>query len=172
LQRELRKLNDADLLHVRGLAPDATYQFKHALIRDAAYEALLKSRRKDLHRQVAQTIDQQFPALKEARPEVLARHWTEAGEIERAIPQWSTAAQVAQSGSAFKEALDSYQRALELVSLLPESSVRRRQELTLAESVLSILLLTKGIAATETVKASDRLVAMAEEASAYLRKSA
>ncbi len=63
LQRALRNLADAELLYVRGIAPEATYLFKHALIRDAAYEALLKSRRKDLHRLVARTIDEQFTAL-------------------------------------------------------------------------------------------------------------
>ena len=63
LQRALRKLTDAELLYVRGIAPEATYLFKHALIRDAAYEALLKSRRKELHRLVARTIDEQFTAL-------------------------------------------------------------------------------------------------------------
>ena len=57
---------DAELVYVRGIAPDATYQFKHALIRDAAYEALLKSRRRELHGQVARTINDQFPGLKEA----------------------------------------------------------------------------------------------------------
>ena len=82
LQQALSRLADAELLYVRGIAPDATYQFKHALIRDAAYEALLKSRRKELHLIVARTIDEKFPALKETHPEVLARHWTEAGEIE------------------------------------------------------------------------------------------
>src|SRR6266852_2084646 len=65
LQAALRKLADAELLYVRGIAPDATYQFKHALIRDAAYEALLKSRRKDLHLLVARTIEEKFPAVKE-----------------------------------------------------------------------------------------------------------
>src|SRR5215469_10011652 len=80
LQRELQKLADADLLYVRGLAPEATYQFKHALIRDTAYEALLKSRRKELHGQVARTIGDEFPVLKEAHPELVARHWTDAGE--------------------------------------------------------------------------------------------
>ena len=79
LQRALRILADTELLYVRGIAPESTYLFKHALIRDAAYEALLKSRRKDLHRLVACTIDEKFPAFKKARPEVLARHWTEAG---------------------------------------------------------------------------------------------
>ena len=80
LQEALRTLADADLLYVRGIAPEASYQFKHALIRDAAYEALLKSRRKELHGQVARTIDEKFPVLKETHPEVVARHWTEAGE--------------------------------------------------------------------------------------------
>jgi predicted ATPase len=80
LQDALHTLANADLLYVRGIAPEATYQFKHALIRDAAYEALLKSRRKELHRQVARMIDEKFPALKEMHPEFLARHWSEADE--------------------------------------------------------------------------------------------
>jgi predicted ATPase len=78
LQRALRNLADAELLYVRGIAPEATYLFKHALIRDAAYEALLKSRRKELHRLVGRCIDEQFSAIAKAHPEVLARHWTEA----------------------------------------------------------------------------------------------
>src|SRR6202023_359770 len=114
-KRNSRPLADAELLYVRGIAPDATYQFRHALIRDAAYEALLKSRRKDLHRLVAQTIDEKFTALKEAHPEVLARHWTEAGENEPAIAEWSTAAKAAEARYAFREASVSYQRALALL---------------------------------------------------------
>jgi predicted ATPase len=70
LQDALRRLTDAELIHVRGIAPEATYQFKHALIRDAAYEALLKSRRKELHLTVARIMDEKFPAFKEAHPEV------------------------------------------------------------------------------------------------------
>ena len=75
--------------------PRSHLSFKHALIRDAAYEALLKSRRKDLHRLVARTIDEKFTALKETHPEVLARHWTEAGETEPAIAEWSRAGKAA-----------------------------------------------------------------------------
>jgi predicted ATPase len=104
LQAALRKLADAELLYVRGIAPEATYQFKHALIRDAAYEALLKSRRKELHLIIARTIDEQFQVIKEIRPEVLARHWTEAGEIESAIAEWQKAAAQAMERSAFAEA--------------------------------------------------------------------
>jgi predicted ATPase len=91
LQGSLRKLADAELIYVRGIPPEASYTFKHALIRDAAYEALLRSRRKDLHRLVARTIDEKFPALKEAHPEGLSRHWTQAGESEPAIAAWSRA---------------------------------------------------------------------------------
>src|SRR5712671_6150623 len=109
LQAALRNLADIELLYVRGIAPDATYQFKHALIRDAAYEALLKSRRKELHLTVARTIDEKLPALKEAHPEMLARHWTEAGEIEFAIAEWTKAGKAAQARNAFREALESYQ---------------------------------------------------------------
>jgi predicted ATPase len=86
LESELRKLTDADLLYFRGLAPEATYQFKHALIRDAAYEALLKSRRKELHRLVARTIDEQFPDIKEAHPEVLARIGPKQVKLNRRSP--------------------------------------------------------------------------------------
>jgi predicted ATPase len=89
---------------VRGLAPDPTYQFKHALIRDAAHEALLKSRRKDLHLMVSRTIENKFPALKEAHPELLARHWTEAGETELGIAVWSRSGHAAESRNAFREA--------------------------------------------------------------------
>jgi class 3 adenylate cyclase len=124
LQAALRKLTDAELLYVRGIAPDATYQFKHALIWDAAYGALLKSRRKELHRSVAQTIEVKFPALKEAHPEVLPRHWTEADETEPAITEWSKAGKAAEARNAFKEASVSYQQALKLLNLLPESRAR------------------------------------------------
>jgi predicted ATPase len=121
LQEALRKLTDADLLYVRGIAPEATYQFKHALIRDAAYEALLKSRRKELHRQVARTINEKFPGLKEVHPAVVARHWSEAGEPAQAIAAWTRAGKVAESRHAFREAQQSYEQALALLSLLPDS---------------------------------------------------
>jgi class 3 adenylate cyclase len=110
LYAALLSLTDAELLYVRGMTPEATYQFKHALIRDAAYEALLKSRRKDLHRAVARAIDEQFPTVKDAHPEVLARHWTEAGEVEPAIVEWQRAGQTAETRNAFIEAREVFSR--------------------------------------------------------------
>jgi len=162
LQAALRSLADAELLYVRGIAPDATYQFKHALIRDAAYEALLKSRRKDLHLAVASNIDQKFPTLKEAHPELLARHWTEAGETELAIAAWSRSGHAAESRNAFREALESYQQALALLILLPESAERDNRELELRQSAYSMLAITRGYAAPETTEAIERAIPLAE----------
>ena len=145
LQSALRSATDAELVYVRGIAPEATYQFKHALIRDAAYEALLKSRRKELHGQVAHTIDEKFPVLKEAHPEVIARHWTEAGETAQAFAAWTYAGKVAESHLAFKEAHQSYEQALALLSLLPESAKRHLHELSLRRSIVQMLLITNAV---------------------------
>jgi class 3 adenylate cyclase/tetratricopeptide (TPR) repeat protein len=163
LQTALHRATEAELVYVRGIPPDAIYQFKHALIRDAAYEALLKSRRKELHRQVAQTINERFPALKESHPEVLARHWSEAGETESAIAEWSKAGRIAEARNAFKEALESYQRALALLNLLPESHERDTRELALTQSLVSMLSVTRGYVALETVNATTRATALAEK---------
>jgi predicted ATPase len=163
LQHALRSLTDAELVFARGIPPEATYQFKHALIRDAAYEALLKSRRRELHRLVAAKISQEFPALKETRPEVLARHWTEAGEIEPAIDEWSRAGSAAEARNAFKEALESYQQAVALCNQLMETDARYQGELALRQSVVRMLWVTKGYVAAEVVEATDRAAAVAQK---------
>jgi class 3 adenylate cyclase/tetratricopeptide (TPR) repeat protein len=164
LQRELRKLTDVDLLHARGLPPEATYRFKHALIRDAAYEALLKSRRKELHRLVARAIDEKFPDFQKSHPEVLARHWTEAAETERAISEWLRAATSAEASKALNEALESYQHALTLTLQLPPSPERQSRELELRQSIVWTLAVTRGWAAAETVEATEQAAMIAANA--------
>src|SRR6266849_5267517 len=163
-QGALRKLVDAELLYVRGIAPDATYRFKHALIRDAAYEALLKSRRKQLHRQVARTIDEKFGRLKEEHPELLARYWTEAGEAELAIAEWLRAGKAAEARNAFTEALETYQQALALLNLLSESPERDLRELELTQSVVRMLEATSGYSTPETIDARARATTLADKA--------
>jgi tetratricopeptide (TPR) repeat protein len=163
LQRDLRSLTDAELLYVRGIAPDAIYQFKHALIRDAAYEALLKSRRRDLHRLVASTITEKFPAFGEENPEILARHWTNAGEMVSAISSWQRAANMARSRSAFKEAAESYRQALSILSAVPESPDRDDQELRLTSAFAGVLQVIKGYTAPETSEANQRARLLAEK---------
>jgi tetratricopeptide (TPR) repeat protein len=162
LRTALTKLTDAELIYTRGFPPDATYQFKHALIRDMAYDALLKIRRRELHRLVANTIDKSFPALRE-EPEVLAHHWTEAGETELAITQWSKAGKAAEGRNAFQEAEQSYQRALTQLNLLPQSPERDGRELRLRFSLFWMLQVTRGWAAPETAAAVERAAMLAEK---------
>jgi hypothetical protein len=169
LQSALRSMTDAELVYVRGIAPEATYQFKHALIRDAAYEALLKSRRKELHGQVARTINDKFPGLKEGHPEVVARHWTEAGETAQAITEWTRAGKAAESHHAFKEAQQSYEQALALLNLIPESAERDLQELNLRQSIIWMLRVTIGISSSEIVDACARAAALAKKSGNYSR---
>jgi predicted ATPase len=153
LQRELRILTDADLLHVRGIAPEANYQFKHALIRDAAYEALLKSRRKQLHEMVAQAINEKMEPFKEVHPEVLARHWTEAGEFELAVAEWLRAANAAEKRNAFREAQRSYRQALELVEKLADDQQRAELEVQLRLNLGVTLIATDGYSAAAVEEA-------------------
>jgi class 3 adenylate cyclase/tetratricopeptide (TPR) repeat protein len=163
LEKKLRTLVDAELIYVRGIAPNATYRFKHALIRDAAYEALLKSRRKELHLRVARAIEEKFPAVKENQPEVLARHWTEAGEVEVAIAEWIRAGNAAQARNAFQEALESYKQALSLIDLQPESPTRDSRRLELTRHIAQMLRMTVGWAARETVDVAESIAAAVEK---------
>ena len=114
LQQALEKLAEADILLVEGLPPDAEYRFKHALIQDAAYENLLKSRRQALHRRAAETLRDQFPESAASQPEALAHHFTEAGLTETAIEWWSKAGDQALRRSAFPEAIAHLGKAIEM----------------------------------------------------------
>src|SRR5262249_39652808 len=93
LQQGLRQLVEAELVYQRGLPPQATYLFKHALIQDTAYHLLLKSIRQQYHRQIAQVLEERFPELTETQPELVAHHYTEAGLLPQAIPYWQRAGQ-------------------------------------------------------------------------------
>jgi class 3 adenylate cyclase/tetratricopeptide (TPR) repeat protein len=162
LQAALTKLTDAELIYSRGIAPEAQYQFKHALIQDAAYQALLKSRRRELHRRAAETMVQKFPAAAEAQPEVLARHFSEAGDAEPAIAAWKKAGDVADARQAFKEAEQAYQEALEMLSTLPESAQRDGQELALHNALWRVLVLTRGYVAPKAFEVTARVRSLAE----------
>src|SRR6202042_200310 len=100
LQASLDRLGDADLLFVEGVPPQANYRFKHALIQDAAYESLLKSRRQALHRRAAEAL-----LAANAEPETVAHHFTEAGLDDLAIEWWGKAGDQALRRSAFQEAI-------------------------------------------------------------------
>src|SRR5262245_33029776 len=149
LQHGLRQLVDAELLYQRGLPPQASYIFKHALIQDTAYQSLLKSKRQQLHQQIAHVLTAQFPETKEHQPELLAHHYTEAGFSEQAIPYWQQAGQRAVQRSANVEAVAHLTKGLELLKTLPETPERISQELTLQLALGTPLMATKGWAAPE-----------------------
>jgi predicted ATPase/class 3 adenylate cyclase len=150
LQQGLRQLVEAELVYQSGLPPHARYLFKHALVQDTAYQSLLKSRRQQLHRQVAQVLEEQFPQAVESQPELVAHHYTEAGLIAQAIAYWQQAGQRASQRSAHAEAISHLTTALELLKALPDTLERTQQELTLQIALGVPLMATKGFSAPET----------------------
>jgi predicted ATPase len=130
LGEALDQLVDAELIFRGGRAPDATYTFKHALLRDAAYESLLKRRRQQLHSEIADVLEQRFPEVVESQPELVARHLTEAGRLEAAIPHWQRAGERANDRSANAEAESHLGKALGLIRTLPAGLERQRREIS------------------------------------------
>jgi predicted ATPase len=136
--------------------PQATYLFKHALVQDTAYQSLLKSKRQQLHQQIAQVLEERFPETKETQPELVAHHYTEAGLIAQAIPYWQQAGQRASQRSAYMEAISHLTKGLEVLKTLPDTPERVQQELTLQIALGVSLMATKGYAAAEVEKAGTR----------------
>jgi predicted ATPase len=149
LQRELGRLVEAEIVYQRGLPPQATYTFKHALIQDAAYQSLLRSTRQQYHQQIAQVLETQFPAIIDQQSELLAQHYTEAGLTEQAIPYWQRAGQQAFQRSANLEAISHFTKGLEVLKTLPVSPEHRQHELALQITLGQALAVTKGYAAPE-----------------------
>ena len=142
LQAALEKLADADILLVQGLPPASDYRFKHALIQDAAYENLLKSRRQALHRRTGEVLRDQFADTAAAEPELLAHHFTQAGMTEAAIEWWRTAGQRSLARSALLEGAEQLKRALDQIATLPPTLALRREEIKLQVAFANALTLT------------------------------
>ena len=142
LQTALERLAEADILLVQGLPPESEYRFKHALIQDAAYENLLKSRRQALHRRTGEVLRDQFAATAAAEPELLAHHFTEAGLTEAAIEWWGTAGQRSLARSALLEGAEQLKRALDQIATLPVTPALRREEIKLEVAFANALALT------------------------------
>jgi TOMM system kinase/cyclase fusion protein len=149
LQRELRRLVEAELVYQRGVPPQATYAFKHALIQDTAYASLLKSTRQQYHQRIAQMLEAQFPETAETQPELLAHHFTEAGLTEKAVHYWYHAGQRASERSAHAEAISHLTKGLALLQTLPETPDRVQREVDMLITLGASLLATKGYAAPE-----------------------
>jgi predicted ATPase/class 3 adenylate cyclase len=153
LQRELGRLVEAELVYQRGVPPQATYTFKHALIQDAAYQLLLRSTRQGYHQRIAQALEAQFPVTAATQPELVAQHYTAAGCAEQAIPYWLRAGQQASDRSAHLEAVSHLTTGIELLKTLPETPERTQQALALHIALGAALQMTKGFAAPEVERA-------------------
>ena len=156
LQQALARLVEAELLYQRGLPPQATYLFKHALIQDAAYQSLLKSTRQQYHQRIAQVLEARFPETAETQPERLAQHYTEAGLLAQALPYWQRAGQRAIARSAHAEAIGHLTRGLDLITTLPETSARIEQEIALQVALGQALMVARGQGAPEVERAFSR----------------
>ena len=152
----LTQLVNAELVYQRGVPPDATYRFKHALIHDAAYQSLLKSTRQQYHQRIAQVLTERFSALVASQPELVAHHYTEGGLGAQAINYWYMAAQRAVESSANLEAISYLGKALELLTAVPADEGRTHLELAL-QTLLGVALMScKGYGAPEVEAAFGR----------------
>lgn len=150
LRAALAQLTAAELIFGRGEPPEATYTFKHALVQDAAYDSLLRSRRQALHQRVATVLTESFPDIAETQPELIAHHLAQAGLVEPAIDQMLRAGQRAIARSANAEAIGQIKQALDLLGTLPEGPERAARALSLEATLGQAMIATKGYASAET----------------------
>jgi class 3 adenylate cyclase/predicted ATPase len=156
LEAALEQLIRAELVFRRGMPPDATYTFKHALVQDAAYSTLLRPRRQQLHGRIATTLERQFPEIAAAQPELMARHCAMAGVVEKAIEYWDKAGRLAVQRSMMAEASAHFGKALELLAGLPNSLQRQSSELSLQLALAGALAAAKGWASPQAGEAYAR----------------
>jgi class 3 adenylate cyclase/predicted ATPase len=166
MRSALDRLIGAGLLFRRGVPPHATYLFKHALVQDAAYGTLLREPRRTLHARIAETIESEFADIAENRPELLARHWTEAGVIDKAAFLWGKAGQRSLARSALVEAAEQLRRALDQIATLPSTPVLRGEQIKLQIALVNALMHVKGYAAPEPKAAVEQARQFIERAEA------
>jgi predicted ATPase len=163
LYRRLRALQAAELLYETRARPSPTYTFKHALVQDAAYQSLLPSTRQQDHQHIAQILGQQFPDLVATQPELLARHYTEAGLYRQAVAYWQRAGEAAIQRCAHIEASAHLTTGIELVTTLPATPERHQQELVLYLALGSALIMSKGYGALEVERVYTQARALAQQ---------
>lgn len=166
LESALEQLMRAELVFRRGTPPDATYTFKHALVQDAAYSTLLRTRRQQLHGRIASTLERQFPEIAAAQPELMAQHCASAGMVEKAIAHWDQAGRSAVQRSTMAEAAAHFGKALKLLVSLPKSPERGSDELSLRLALAGALTAAEGWASPQAAEAYARARELCREAPA------
>ena len=149
LEDALAQLAVAGLVFLRGAPPAANYIFKHALVQDAAYETLLRSKRKQLHAQIGKALETGFAEVAGTQPEVIAHHYTQAGLTLLAVEWWKKAGELAIRHSANAEAVRHLSRAIEQLQLVPETRERDESELAVRIALSGPLIATRGYVTSE-----------------------
>ena len=144
LLSRLSILKDSELLYERGIYPNLMYVFKHVLTQESVYQSLLRNTRQRYHLTVAEVLEQHFPEIAKAQPEILGHHFTEAGRAEMAIPYWRKAGEIATQRSANTEAIEHFTKGLELIDLLPITDQSVRMELTFQVALGPALIAIRG----------------------------
>jgi predicted ATPase/class 3 adenylate cyclase len=163
VQRGLHQLVAAEFVYQRGVPPQATYTFKHALIQDVAYQSLLRSTRQQYHQRIAQTLEAQFPEAVATQPEMVAQHYTAAGCAEPAVVYWLRAGQHASDRSAYLEAISHCTTGIELLRTLPPTPGHTQHAVTLYIALGAALQMTKGLAAPEVEHAYTQARALCQQ---------
>ena len=166
LNSALDRLIAAGLLFRQGVPPHASYLFKHALVQDAAYGTLLREARRALHARIAETLETMFAEIADNQPELLARHFTEAGVIEKAASLWGKAGQRSRERSALVEAIEQLTRAIDQIATLPSTPTLRREQIKLQIALLNPLQYVKGYGAPQAKAAVERARLLIEQAEA------
>lgn len=156
MRSALSLLEKADIIYRTGVSPFVRYAFKHVLLRDAIYDSLLRSKRQQIHADIAAILEQDYPKLVENQPEVLAFHYQEASNHQIAIRYWFESGQRALAHSANAEAIANFRKALQLLNALPETPERTKQEIDIQLALGIPLIAVEGYAATETREAFSR----------------
>jgi predicted ATPase len=167
LASALNRIVKAGLLFQQGVPPHATYLFKYSLVQDTAYGTLLREPRRALHARIAETLESQFTDIAESQPELLARHCTEAGLIEKAAGFWGKAGQRSLERSALVEAIEQFTRASSLLKNLPSAPALRREAIKLKVALITPLVHVKGYAAPETKAAVEQAHLLIKQTEAF-----
>jgi predicted ATPase/class 3 adenylate cyclase len=162
LDEQLDRLVSSELIYQRGAPPDAVFTFKHSLVQDAAYSTLLRADKQQLHARIAEALEERFPERGAREPELLAHHFAEAHQIERALDYMLKAGERAVERSANVEAIRHLTRGLAAISTLPETSDRDRRELAFQIAIGTPLIAVHGYAAPETGAAYNRARVLCE----------
>ena len=163
LEKALDQLAAAELVFKRGSGSRTVYMFKHALVQDTAYDSLLRSKRAELHAKIGATLERRFPETATNEPELLARHYTEAGLSQEAVPLWIRAGEQALARSANLEAISHFRKALDLLERIPTSHANLQHELSAWLGLGPAYIATRGFSASEVEQAAQRSRELCEQ---------